>query len=187
MARALAAFLLALLVLGGAHSVRAQSIDLTLIRAVRVSDTSLTLSFKTEDPAVGEVTYAQLDGSRVQLTDSSPQVDHLFVLNQLDPGHGYSFALSARDGAAKSDTYTVLLSPDTIGEPGTSLMPGVRVTNAAGAIIATTLAASSAPATSDSVVPWWVFVLLLVLALAAWVAYLRYGRRKAPAPLPWWQ
>lgn len=154
-----------------AHAQSGTQFSLSLIRAVRLSDSSITLSFKTSAPALGQVLYSATDGSKFTLTDSIPQTDHLFTIEQLDRKHGYSFALSASAHETQSDTYTVLLAPESIGVPGTSLMPRVQETDSAGNIVSTTLAASSTPTPVQSIVPWWAFVLVLVLIAVAWIGY----------------
>lgn len=183
MARALiAALFLSFLSLAPVHAQSGPQLQLSLIRAVRTSDTAITLSFKTPAPSIGQVLYSTADGSKFTLTDSAPQVDHLFTIDQLDPQHGYSFALSASAGSAQSDTYTVLLAPASIGAPGTSVMPRVQETDAAGNLVATTLAASSTPAPTESIVPWWVFAAFFVLVVGAWIGYGIYRRRSALPP-----
>lgn len=173
MARALtAAFFLSIFALSApAHAQNGTQLSLSLIRAVRLSDTSITISFKTSAPAIGQVLYSATDGSKFTLTDSVPQTDHLFTIEQLDRKHGYSFALSANGRGTQSDTYMVLLSPESIGVPGTSLMPRVQETDATGNIVSIILAASSTPAPTRSIVPWWAFVLFFVLIVGGWMAY----------------
>lgn len=181
MARALiAALFLSFLAFGTpAHAENGTQLSLSLIRAVRVSDSSITLSFKTSAPSVGQVLYSATDGSKFTLTDSVPQTDHLFTIEQLDPKHGYSFTLSASARGAQSDVYTVLLAPESIGVPGTSFMPRVQETDSAGNTVSTMLAASSTPAPIQSIVPWWAFVLLLALLVGGWVGYGVFRRRVA--------
>lgn len=153
------------------------TLTLTLVRAVRVSDTAITLSFKTNEPSIGEVAYTDVDGSKFTLTDSVPQTDHLFTINQLDPKNGYSFVLTASSGDDASDTYTVLLSPESIGVPGTSLFPSVAVTDKVGNVVTTTPQASSTVAGNKTIVPWWAFVALAVLLLAGRIVYARNSQR----------
>lgn len=179
MARAfIAALLVSLLAFGAhAHAQIAQPLSLSLIRAVRVSDTAITISYRTDAPSYGQIAYSTLDNSKFTLTDSAPQTDHLFTIDQLDPAHGYSFALSASAGTQESDTYTVLLAPGSIGLPGQSIMPGVVETDASGKVITTTLTSSSSPATDKPFAPWWTFIILLILVIAGWIGYGRWKRR----------
>lgn len=184
MARAfIAALFLSLLAFGmAAHAENGTQLSLSLIRAVRLSDSSITLSFKTPAPAVGQILYSATDGTKFTLTDSVPQTDHLFTIEQLDSKHGYSFALSASARGAQSDTYTILLAPESIGTPGTSLMPRVQETDSSGNIISTTLAASSTPAPVQSIVPWWAFAALFILVIGGWIGYGAFRRRSANSP-----
>lgn len=179
-----ALFLSAFVLGASAHAQNGTHLSLSLIRAVRLSDTSITISFKTPVPAAGRVLYSTIDGSKFTLTDSAPQTDHLFTVTQLDPKHGYSFILSANGGSMQSDTYTVLLAPESIGVPGSSVMPRVQETDSAGNIISITSAASSTPVPTESIVPWWVFAAFFVLLVAGWVGYRIYRRRSAPPPPP---
>lgn len=184
MARALiAAFFLSFIIpfIVSPHAYAADSsLSLSLIRAVRISDTSISLSFKTDEEATASVAYTDADGSKLTLTDSVPQVDHLFTLNQLDPKHGYSFVLSARTESSASNIYTVLLAPESIGGPGARIVPGVQETTASGDIVATTLSASTTP-TPITAVPWWVFAALFVLVVG-WILYGKYRSQPLQQP-----
>lgn len=184
MTRALIAAFFVLAFASGAHAQGPQQLSLSLIRAVRVSDTAITLSYRTDVPAIGQVIYSTADGSKFTLTDSAPQTDHLFTIDQLDSAHGYSFALSASAGDLETNTYTVLLAPQSIGVPGASMMPGVQETDAAGNVISTTLAASSTPAPTEPVAPWWLFAILFIVVVGGWIAYNRRASRPAP-PAPY--
>jgi hypothetical protein len=160
-ALALASFLLAAL------PVLASGIELSYIRAIRVSDTTITISFLTDAPTIGSVQYTTGDDTRMTLTDSEPQIDHLFTIDELDPKHGYSFTLTASQGGVESNTYMVLLAPETIGPPGQSILPSTRVLTPQGALVASTLSASTTPAPmSASVEP---LLLLAIVAVAACV------------------
>ena len=90
-----------------------------------------------------------------------------FTIDELDPKHGYSFTLTASQGGVESNTYMVLLAPETIGPPGQSILPSTRVLTPQGALVASTLSASTTPAPmSASVEP---LLLLAIVAVAACV------------------
>lgn len=178
MFRAFAIFIISCAVFSTAHAAaQTPDVTLSLLRAVRLSNTSITLSFKTDTETIGQVRYAQPGGSEIQLTDSAPQTDHLFTITELDPSHGYSFTLSASSGHLASNDYVVLLAPSSIGNPGESIMPGAQVMADDGSVITTTLTASTAPRVNTPVVPWWVFVILFVVVVGSWVGYGVYQRK----------
>ena len=184
MARAGAVLLAALCFLGvgtQAHAAPAQgAVSLDLIRAVRVSDTSITLSFRTDEESIGSVEYASVLGEDRTLTDSVQQVDHVFTLDGLDPSHAYTFTLRAERGSDASYIYTVLLSPESIGGAGQSLMPQAQVTSDDGTIIATIAAASSTPAAPSHADGALILVLLAAVAGVCWyVASRRKPRAKS--------
>lgn len=141
--------------------------ELSYIRAIRVSDTTITISFLTDAPTVGSVQYTTGDDTRMTLTDSEPQIDHLFTIDELDPKHGYRFTLTASEGSAQSNTYLVLLAPETIGPPGQSILPSTQVLTPQGALVASTLSASTTPAPMGTGVE--PLLLLAVVAVAACV------------------
>ncbi len=159
-----------LFLLGGATGVFAATptqdeVSLSIIRAVRISDSSITLSFKTNKPAIGIVRYTDSDGTDVTLTDSAAEANHLFTLTDLNPSRGYTFVLIAETDTAKSNTYTILLSPETVGPPGASILPGFQILDAKGVVIAATLTASSTTTDADGV-PTWAYVAgILIVAL----------------------
>lgn len=179
MSRALAILLISTLFAGVAHAASSsETVTLSLFRAVRLSNTSITLSFKTDSETTGQVRYSQPGGSEIQLTDAAPQVDHLFTITELDPNHGYSFTISASTNNAQSDDYVVLLAPGTIGQPGESIVPAVQVMGSDGMVIQTMLAASATPSVTTSFVPWWAFLILFIVVIGTWVGYRIYERRR---------
>lgn len=181
MFRALAILLISSLFVGVAHAAPSnESISLSLFRAVRLSNTSITLSFKTDSETTGQVRYSQPGGSEIQLTDAAPQVDHLFTITELDPNHGYSFTFSASTNSAQSNDYVILLAPGTIGQPGESIVPAVQVTGPDGSVVQTMLAASATPSVTTSFVPWWAFLILFVVVVGTWIGYGIYGRKRIP-------
>lgn len=183
MLRAFAILFVSTLFAGVVHAATPNTnLTLSLLRAVRLSNTSITLSFKTDQETIGQLRYAQPGGSEIQLTDSAPQTDHLFTITELDPNHGYSFTLSASTNSAQSNDYVVLLAPNTIGQPGESIVPGVQIHEPDGSVISTTLTASTTPANMSSKVPWWAFVILFIAVVGGWIWYGIYQRRH-PAPL----
>ena len=179
MVRVLAILLISSLFVGVAHAASSsETVSLSLFRAVRLSNTSITLSFKTDTETTGQVRYSQPGGSAIQLTDAAPQVDHLFTITELDPNHGYSFTLSASTNNAQSSDYVILLAPGTIGQPGESMVPAVQVIGSDGSVIRTMLAASATPSVTTSIVPWWAFLILFVVVVGAWIGYGIFGRRR---------
>jgi hypothetical protein len=124
-------------------------VTLSLFRAVRISDTSITLSFVSDTSAVATLIYAGSDERTVTLTDTIPQTDHLFTLDGLNPSAAYNLTITADAGGATSNTYVVLLSPASIGHTGQSIMPAVQELDAKGKVIASTLAGSTTPADSN--------------------------------------
>lgn len=152
------------------------AVTLDLVRTVRISDTSITLSFRTNVESIGSVTYTSVLDEDRTLTDSVPQTDHVFTLTDLDPSHGYTFTLHATHGSDASYTYTVLLAPETIGEPGQSLMPEVKIASSDGTAVATIPTSSTTPT-----VPSHTDGILILVLLAAVVGVCWYvaSRRKA--------
>ncbi|MDB4992362.1 MAG: hypothetical protein JWL75_607 [Parcubacteria group bacterium] len=151
----------------GAQAAGSQkTLGISIIRAVRLSDTTVTLSYRTSEPAVGILRYTTTDGGDVTLTDSAPEVDHLFTIQSLDPKHGYSFILKAETvNDVLSNTFTVLLSPETIGAVGASILPGYQTTDANGAVISNTPTASTTPVESGFIAVWAYLGIILLLAI----------------------
>lgn len=182
MFRALAILLISTVFAGVAHAATPNTtLTLSLLRAVRLSNTSITLSFKTDQDTIGQLRYAQPGGSEIQLTDSAPQTDHLFTITELDPNHGYSFTLSASSNSEGSNDYVVLLAPSTIGQPGESIVPGAQVLGPNGSVISTTLTASTTPVDTNPTVPWWAFAILFIIVVGGWIGY-GIAARKHPSP-----
>jgi hypothetical protein len=181
-ARAGATLLAALCFLGlgtQAHAASAQgAVSVDLIRAVRVADTSVTLSFRTDEESIGSVEYASVLGEDRTLTDSVQQTDHVFTLDGLDPAHAYTFTLRAERGSDASYIYTILLAPEDIGATGQSLMPQVQVTSEDGTVIATIAAASSTPAIPSHTDGALILVLLVIIAGICWYVASRRKRSK---------
>lgn len=150
-------------------------IELSLIRVVRVATTSITISYTTDRSSTGMVRYTAEDGEVITLTDSVPQTDHLFTIDQLDPAHGYTFVLSAEDDSAASNKYSTLLAPESIGEPGQSLVPPVDEYSVDGTKVASSLGTSTAPSSADGP-PAWIFALTAFGVIGAWVLN-RYSRK----------
>lgn len=153
--------------LGTALPSYAASLDLSLIRAIRVTNDTISLSFKTPEKAVGQVVYMDSDSSTITLSDAEPQIDHLYTIDSLEPKRGYTFTLSATSRANVSNKYVVLLSPETIGAPGSSIVPVVQITTPQGAILSSTLAASTTPVDSPKIQSW-VYALVGALLLLIW-------------------
>lgn len=182
----IAVFVLAPAFLGIASFAHAADTDpgitLSYIRAVRVSSTSLTLSFKTNEESIGQVTYAQQDSSSIQLTDSSPQTDHLFTMTELSPAHGYSFTLAASTDAHHSNSYVVLLAPESVGVTGQSIVPAVQVLTPSGDVVSSIPSASSTSPSPKPFAPWWAFAILFVLVVGGWIGNTVYRRLHSPSP-----
>lgn len=162
-----------------AQAAASPEVSLSRIRAVRISTSTISLSFVTNIPAVGKLDYVAFDGSEITLTDSAAQVDHLFTVDELSSTHDYSFVLTARKGDVASYQYVVSLSPESIGNLGQSLMPAVRVTQGDGTVIATVPVSTTTPASASSPVPWWLLVFLVVVAGVGWTIS-RLPREKTP-------
>jgi hypothetical protein len=126
-----------------------ESLSLSLFRAVRLSDTSITVSFVSNTSAIATLIYAGPGDRTVTLTDTIPQTDHLFTLDELNASAAYNLNITANAGAATSSTYIVLLSPASIGPAGQSIVPAVQELDGKGAVISSTLAASTTPAESN--------------------------------------
>lgn len=178
--RLVVVFSLSLLTVSAASFAHAEdtALTLSLFRAVRISDSSITLSFKTSEAATGSVAYTEVDGSKLTLTDSVPQVDHLFTVTQLDPKHGYSFVLTASVGSTTAHLYTVLLAPESIGPSGARIIPGVQETTASGNIVSTSLSTSSVPGPTKPIAPWWAFALLGIVAVVGSIGYEGYRSQR---------
>lgn len=123
-------------------------IALTLFRAVRIGDSGITLSFVTDTNSIATLVYAGPGDRTVTLTDTIPQTDHLFTLDELSPSAAYSLTITADAGDRTSHTYIVLLSPAAIGQPGESIVPSVQEMDSNGKILSSTLAASTTPVAS---------------------------------------
>lgn len=143
------------------------AIHINLVRAVRISDTSVTLSFMTTKSSIATMTYVAPGNATVTLTDSEPQTDHLFTIEELDPTAGYTFTIVATSGTDVSNKYVILISPQAIGPIGEGMMPAVQEVSPSGNLISATLQASTTPV-RDSIVPWWVFVVFGIVVLGAW-------------------
>lgn len=155
-----------------------RAIDISIIRAVRLSDTTITLSYKTSEPAVGILRYTTNDGGDVTLTDSAPEADHLFTIQSLDAKHGYTFILKAENVSdVLSNTYTVLLSPETIGAVGASIQPAYQITDANGAVISSVPTASSSPVESG-LIPIEAYVGLILLFAIGYGGYRFMNHKK---------
>lgn len=169
--RATGASLAALCILAGgisyAHAATSSALELMRVRAIRVTDDTISLSFMTSESAVGSVVYTDTDSSTITLTDAEPQVDHLYTIDRLDPKHGYTFTLSATSRANLSNKYVVSLSPETIGQPGASIVPLVQEVTPNGEVVASTLAASTTPE-AHAAIPKWVYLLVASLLLLIW-------------------
>jgi hypothetical protein len=174
------ALLFVLSIPGAAHAAGTTQtpITLSIVRAVRISTTTLTLSFKTSTSAVGILRYTTADGGDLTLTDSVPEVDHLFTIQSLDPAHGYTFILRAENTSNSSNTYNVLLSLETLGPVGASELPGVQEIDAQGTVIANTITSSSTQ-TNGGGVPLWAYLLLIFVAAAGYGIYI-YMQRMQP-------
>lgn len=144
----LSAAALFLLLFAPAHAA-GDSVSLSLFRAVRISDTSITLTFVSDRSSIATLIYAGSGERTVTLTDTIPQTDHLFTLDELNPSAAYNLTITADAGTATSSTYVVLLSPASIGPAGHSIMPAVQELDAHGTAVSSTLAASTTPAQSN--------------------------------------
>ncbi len=151
-----------------AQAAPSSDVSLSLIRAIRISTSTVSLSFTTDIPAVGMLDYTAVDGSEITLTDSVPQVDHLFTVDELSSSHAYTFILTARADGAQSYHYLVTLSPEGIGAPGQGIMPAVSVATAGGDVVSAIPASSSTPSAARSPVPWWAFLFLIAVAGIGW-------------------
>ncbi len=140
------------------------SITITYVRAVRLSDSSITLSFLTDQASIGNVGYVAPDETEFTLTDSAPQNDHLFTIDDLDPKHPYSFRITATYESKGSNTYVVLLSPELIGTPGQSIMPGLQVLSPEGELIDAKLSGPSTSTPSTTLSPW-LFIFFALIAV----------------------
>lgn len=163
--------------LGVAHA-DGSNLSIEQVRAVRISDSSISLSFVTSDIATATVVYLVPGKETVTLTDSNAQRDHLFTVNELDPLKAYSFSITASNDGVTSNKYVVLLSPATIGDPGQSILPGVEVMDANGVLIAAVAPASTTPVGATRISPWF-FVGFAALAFLAWGASFYHRRRTA--------
>jgi hypothetical protein len=182
-ARSAAAILFVLTTPFAAYAATASStsqapLTLSIIRAIRISDSTISLTFKTNVSAVGILRYTTTDGGDITLTDSAPEVDHLFTIDTLDPRHGYTFIMKADTGKDSSNTYNVLLAPDSIGPVGASEMPGFQVTNEKGTVIASTLSASSTSTQTGSI-PLWAYVTLIGVVAVGYGIYRFMTRNSA--------
>lgn len=147
---------------------------LALFRAVRISDSTIALSFVTSQPSIGELSYTGSSDQHVTLTDADPQTDHLFTVENLDPKKAYSFSLSA----GRSSTYIVLLAPNDIGGPGESMRPEVKEKSADGSLTIVQDAASSSPM-SPSTVPLGLGIALVSGGCVGWFLYSRQRKNGA--------
>jgi hypothetical protein len=158
----------------------ADALPLTDIRAIRISDSTITFSFNTARDAVGTIQFFDTDGASVTLSDSEPQSSHLFTIDSLDPEHGYTFKLSASDDETHSFTYSILLSPAGIGPLGQSIIPGMQILDREGTLLASTLVASTSPVEPPHFPSWTLPALIvLVTLIAALTYYLRRTQAKA--------
>jgi hypothetical protein len=167
---------LTLMFLVAAFALPAQAADasLSLFRAVRISERSVTLSYVSSAPSIGTLAYAESGERSVTLSDAAPQVDHLFTIEDLEPSRAYSFAIT--DSKAP-DTYVILLSPQSVGEPGQSIMPSVQVRDENGKLVSAKLAASST-GSAPNTLPLGIGIVCIAFAFVGWLAYT--GRSQKP-------
>jgi hypothetical protein len=169
--RRIAAGILLALVLAVPADAAGKDIALSLFRAVRISDTSITLSFVTDRSSIATLVYAGSSDERtVTLTDTVPQIDHLFTIDDLNPSAAYSFTITADAGGNTSDKYVVLLSPETIGPLGQSIIPSVQEINSQGKVVSSVIAASTTPDV-PSQGPLAAGIALVAIGYGLWRAY----------------
>jgi hypothetical protein len=155
----------------------ASDITLSLFRAVRLSETSISISFVTDTEAIGALTYSGAGERIITLTDVSPQIDHLFTVDELNPGSAYSFTITASHGTDTSYRHVVLISAEGIGEPGISIVPGVQMYDQNDKLVAAQLAASTTPIQQHTL-PMLLGISTVAVAAAGWVAYTRFQQRR---------
>ncbi len=158
------------------------TIELTLFRAVRISNDTIALSFITSREAIASVTYTGISERTISLTDTAPQVDHLFTIEDLNPSNAYSFSIIADQGGDTSNTYVVLLTPQSIGGPGASITPGVQMLDSSGKLVGAQLAASTTPLDTN-LKPTIIGICIVAFGFGAWLIYSYLRKKRILVPI----
>ncbi len=73
------------------------------------TDTKITLSFQTNEPSVGTITYYESGKSELSISNKTLQTNHTYVITNLKANTNYTLQISITDKANNTNSKTVLV------------------------------------------------------------------------------